>query len=34
VWGLAQHVEDVAPEDMDRRMKAAMEQMSKTAGKS
>jgi PhnB protein len=31
-WGLAQHVEDVAPEEMERRAKAWMAQMSKAAG--
>jgi PhnB protein len=34
-WGLAQHVEDVAPEEMKRRMDAAMAaQAAKAAGKS
>jgi PhnB protein len=33
-WGLAQHVEDVAPDEMERRSKAFMAQMSKAAGKS
>jgi PhnB protein len=31
-WGLAQHVEDVAPAEMERRSKAWTEQMSKAAG--
>ena len=31
-WGLAQHVEDVAPAEMERRAKAWMDQMSKAAG--
>jgi PhnB protein len=31
-WGLAQHVEDVAPDEMERRSKAWMAQMSKAAG--
>jgi PhnB protein len=31
-WGLAQHVEDVAPAEMERRAKAWQEQMSKAAG--
>jgi len=30
-WGLAQHVEDVAPEEMERRSKEWMAQMSKAA---
>jgi PhnB protein len=34
-WGLAQHVEDVAPEDMMRRQKEAMAaQSTKAAGQS
>jgi PhnB protein len=33
-WGLAQHIEDVAPDEMDRRAKAWMAQMSKAAGQS
>jgi PhnB protein len=34
-WGLAQHVEDVAPEDMMRRQKEAMAaQAAKAAGQS
>jgi PhnB protein len=31
-WGLAQHVEDVAPAEMERRAKEWMAQMSKAAG--
>lgn len=31
-WGLAQHIEDVAPAEMERRSKAWMDQMSKAAG--
>jgi PhnB protein len=31
-WGLAQHVEDVAPAEMERRAKEWMSQMSKAAG--
>ena len=31
-WGLAQHVEDVAPAEMERRSKEWMAQMSKAAG--
>jgi PhnB protein len=31
-WSLATHVEDVTPEDMGRRMKAAMAKMPQTAG--
>jgi PhnB protein len=31
-WGLAQHVEDVAPAEMERRAKEGMSQMSKAAG--
>ena len=31
-WGLAQHIEDVAPEEMERRAAAWMAQMSKAAG--
>jgi PhnB protein len=31
-WGLAQHVEDVAPAEMERRASAWMAQMSKAAG--
>ena len=31
-WGLAQHVEDVAPAEMEKRSKAWMAQMSKAAG--
>ena len=30
-WGLATHIEDVAPEEMSRRMKAAMPQMAQSA---
>jgi PhnB protein len=33
-WGLAQHVEDVAPAEMERRAKEWQAQMSKAAGKS
>ena len=33
-WGLGQHVEDVAPAEMERRAAAFMSQMSKAAGKS
>jgi PhnB protein len=33
-WGLAQHVEDVAPAEMERRSNAFMAQMSKAAGQS
>jgi PhnB protein len=34
-WGLAQHIEDVAPDEMERRSKAWMSQMSsKAAGQS
>jgi PhnB protein len=33
-WGLAQHIEDVAPDEMERRAKAWMTQMSKAAGQS
>jgi PhnB protein len=33
-WGLAQHVEDVAPEEMKKRADAWTAQMSKAAGKS
>jgi len=32
VWGLGQHVEDVAPEEMKRRSQAWMSKMSKAAG--
>jgi PhnB protein len=32
LWGLATHVEDVAPEEMDKRARAAMAQMSQGAG--
>lgn len=32
VWGLAQHIEDVAPAELERRAAAWMSQMSKTAG--
>ncbi len=31
-WGLAQHIEDVAPAELERRAKAWTEQMSKAAG--
>ena len=31
-WGLAQHVEDVSPEEMKKRSEAWMKQMSKAAG--
>jgi PhnB protein len=31
-WGLAQHVEDVSPEEMKKRAEAWMKQMSKAAG--
>ena len=31
-WGVATHIEDVAPEEMKKRMKAATAQMSQTAG--
>jgi PhnB protein len=31
-WGLAQHMEDVSPEEMKRRSEAWMSQMSKSAG--
>ena len=33
-WGLAQHVEDVSPEEMKKRADAWMKQMSKAAGQS
>jgi PhnB protein len=33
-WGLSQHVEDVAPEEMKRRSQAWMSNMSKAAGHS
>jgi PhnB protein len=33
-WGVATHIEDVAPEDMHRRMEAAMKQMGQAAGQS
>ncbi|MBZ5538325.1 MAG: VOC family protein [Acidobacteriia bacterium] len=33
-WALGQHIEDVAPEEMERRAKEAFGQMSKAAGKS
>jgi PhnB protein len=31
-WGLAQHVEDVSPEEMKKRSEAYMSKMSKAAG--
>jgi PhnB protein len=31
LWGLATHVEDVAPEEMEKRASAAMSQMAQTA---
>ena len=31
-WGLAKHIEDVAPQEMERRASAWMAQMSKAAG--
>jgi PhnB protein len=33
-WGVATHVEDVSPEEMQRRMEEAMKQMPKAAGQS
>jgi len=33
-WGVASHVEDVAPEEMKRRQEEAMSKMAKAAGKS
>jgi PhnB protein len=33
-WALGQHIEDVAPEELDRRAKEVFGQMSKAAGKS
>lgn len=33
-WGIATHVEDVTPDEMDRRAKEAMEQMAKAAKQS
>jgi PhnB protein len=32
LWGVATHIEDVAPPEMEKRMKAAMAQMSQAAG--
>jgi PhnB protein len=32
LWGIATHIEDVAPQEMEKRMKAAMAQMSQSAG--
>ena len=31
LWGIATHIEDVAPQEMEKRMQAAMAQMSQTA---
>lgn len=32
LWGLATHIEDVAPQEMEKRAKAAMAQMAQSAG--
>ena len=32
LWGIATHIEDVAPQEMEKRMKAAAAQMSQSAG--
>jgi PhnB protein len=32
LWGIATHIEDVVPQEMEKRMKAAMAQMSQSAG--